>query len=96
MIEKRVTDLTLEEFLSYGPQNASTNVEKPLFRKTKDGRIFEWKVDEDDRFCTLEDVFENASQSVGFNIEFKLDDNTSYKEEELVRVILVVLQVVQC
>lgn len=94
MIEKRVTDLTLEEFLSYGPQNASTNVEKPLFRKTKDGRIFEWKVDEDDRFCTLEDVFENASQSVGFNIEFKLDDNTSYKEEELVRVILAVLQVV--
>lgn len=44
----------------------------------------------------LEDVFENASQSVGFNIEFKLDDNTSYKEEELVRVILAVLQVVQC
>lgn len=71
-------------------------MEKPLFRKTKDGRIFEWKVDEDDRFCTLEDVFENASQSVGFNIEFKLDDNTSYKEEELVRVILAVLQVVQC
>lgn len=26
LIEKRVTDLTLEEFLSYGPQNASTNV----------------------------------------------------------------------
>ncbi|XP_009590043.1 glycerophosphodiester phosphodiesterase GDPD3-like isoform X1 [Nicotiana tomentosiformis] len=94
LIEKRVTDLTLEEFLSYGPQNASTNVEKPLFRKTKDGRIFEWKVDEDDRFCTLEDVFENASQSVGCNIEFKFDDNRSYKEEELVGVIQAVLQVV--
>ncbi|MCD9560531.1 hypothetical protein HAX54_019228 [Datura stramonium] len=94
LTEKRVTDLTLEEFLSYGPQNDSTNVEKPLFRKTKDGKVFEWKVEEDDRLCTLQDVFENVSQSVGFNIEFKFDDNRSYKEEELVRVIRAVLQVV--
>ncbi|XP_006363786.2 glycerophosphodiester phosphodiesterase GDPD3-like [Solanum tuberosum] len=94
LIEKRVTDLTLEEFLSYGPQNGSTNVEKPLFRKMKDGRIFEWKVEEDDRLCTLQDVFENVSQSVGFNIEFKFDDKRNYKDEELVRVIRAVLQVV--
>ncbi|KAK4339241.1 hypothetical protein RND71_040703 [Anisodus tanguticus] len=60
--------------------------------KTKDGRIFEWKVEEDDRFCTLQNVFENASQSVGFNIEFKFDDNKSYTEEELVRVIRAALQ----
>ncbi|XP_060196991.1 glycerophosphodiester phosphodiesterase GDPD3-like isoform X3 [Lycium barbarum] len=94
LIEKRVTDLTLEEFLSYGPQNASTNVDKPLFRKMKDGRIFEWKVEEDDRFCTLQDVFENVTQSVGFNIEFKFDDKRNYKEDELVRVIQAALQVV--
>uniref|UniRef100_A0A3Q7E9Y2 glycerophosphodiester phosphodiesterase n=3 Tax=Solanum lycopersicum TaxID=4081 RepID=A0A3Q7E9Y2_SOLLC len=94
LIEKRVTDLTLEEFLSYGPQNGSTNVEKPLFRKTKDGRIFEWKVEEDDRLCTLQYVFENVSQSVGFNIEFKFDDKRNYKDEELVRVIQAALQVV--
>ncbi|TMW83218.1 hypothetical protein EJD97_002462 [Solanum chilense] len=94
LIEKRVTDLTLEEFLSYGPQNGSTNVEKPLFRKMKDGRIFEWKVEEDDRLCTLQDVFENVSQSVGFNIEFKFDDKRNYKDEELVRVIQASLQVV--
>lgn len=94
LIEKRVTDLTLEEFLSYGPQNASTNVEKPLFRKMKDGRIFEWKVEEDDRLCTLQDVFENVNQSVGFNIEFKFDDKRNYKDKELVRVIRAALQVV--
>ncbi|KAK6802740.1 hypothetical protein RDI58_000523 [Solanum bulbocastanum] len=94
LIEKRVTDLTLEEFLSYGPQNGSTNVEKPLFRKMKDGRISEWKVEEDDRLCTLQDVFENVSQSVGFNIEFKFDDKRNYKDEELVPVIRAALQVV--
>ncbi|KAK4380403.1 hypothetical protein RND71_002265 [Anisodus tanguticus] len=94
LIEKRVTDLTLEEFLSYGPQNTSTNVENPLFRKTKDGNFFEWKVEEDDRLCTLEDVFENVTQSVGFNIEFKFYDKGNYKEDELVRVILSALQVV--
>ncbi|KAJ8574371.1 hypothetical protein K7X08_026176 [Anisodus acutangulus] len=93
LIEKRVTDLTLEEFLSYGPQNTSTNVEKPLFRKTKDGKFFEWKIEEDDRLCTLEDVFENVTHSVAFNIEFKFDDEGNYKEDELVRVILSALQV---
>ncbi|MCE3049583.1 hypothetical protein HAX54_045207 [Datura stramonium] len=46
----------------------------------------------DMKLCTLQDVFENVSQSVGFNIEFKFDDNRSYKEEELVRVIRAVLQ----
>ncbi|KAK4736851.1 hypothetical protein R3W88_000548 [Solanum pinnatisectum] len=69
-------------------------VEKPLFRKMKDGRISEWKVEKDDRLCTLKDVFENVSQSVGFNIEFKFDDKRNYKDEELVRVIRAALQVV--
>lgn len=59
----------------------------------KDGRIFEWKVEEDDRLCTLQDVFENVNQSVGFNIEFKFDDKRNYKDKELVRVIRAALQV---
>ncbi|KAL4570082.1 hypothetical protein LXL04_025733 [Taraxacum kok-saghyz] len=94
LIEKRVTDLSLEEFLSYGPQREPDKVGKPLFRKTKEGRIFEWKVEKDDHFCTLEDVFENISHSKGFNIEFKFDDNVVYKEDQLVHVIQVVLRVV--
>ncbi|KAI3501884.1 hypothetical protein L1887_29912 [Cichorium endivia] len=94
IIEKRVTDLSLEEFLSYGPQRDPNKVGKPLFRKTKDGQIFEWKVEKDDYFCTLEDVFQNINHSMGFNIEFKFDDNILYKEDQLVHVIQVVLRVV--
>lgn len=94
IIEKRVTDMTLDEFLSYGPQRDPNKVGKPLFRKTKDGRIFEWKVEKDDHLCTLEEVFQNINHSKGFNIEFKFDDNVMYKEDELVHAIQVVLNVV--
>lgn len=68
-------------------------VGKPLYRKTKDGRIFEWKVESDDPFCTLEEVFENVGQSLGFNIELKFDDNLVYKEDELTHVLQVILKV---
>ncbi|KAJ9549404.1 hypothetical protein OSB04_021947 [Centaurea solstitialis] len=94
LIEKRVTHLNLDEFLSYGPQREPDKVGKPLFRKTKDGRIFEWKVEKDDHLCTLEEVFQNVNHSMGFNIEFKFDDSIVYKEEELVHVIQVALHVV--
>ncbi|KVH95739.1 glycerophosphodiester phosphodiesterase GDPD1, chloroplastic-like [Cynara cardunculus var. scolymus] len=94
VIEKRVTNLKLDEFLSYGPQREPDKVGKPLFRKTKDGRIFEWKVEKDDHLCTLEEVFQNVNHSMGFNIEFKFDDNIVYKEDDLVHVIQVVLRVV--
>lgn len=76
IVEKRVADLTLAEFLSYEPHKEpesvichcslfslystllfvaaactmlisllllNMQVEMPLFRKTKDGRIFEWE-----------------------------------------------------
>lgn len=66
---------------------------KPLFRKTKDGRIFEWKVEKDDHLCTLEEVFQKVNHSMGFNIEFKFDDNVVYKEDDLVHAIQVVLRV---
>ncbi|KAI7735526.1 hypothetical protein M8C21_017884, partial [Ambrosia artemisiifolia] len=92
--EKRVTDMNLDEFLSYGPQRDPAKVGKPLFRKTKDGRIFEWKVEKDDHLCTLEEMFQKINHSKGFNIEFKFDDNIVYKEEELVHVIQVVLCIV--
>ncbi|KAK3033373.1 hypothetical protein RJ639_034423 [Escallonia herrerae] len=96
IVEKRVADLTLEEFLSYGPQRGTINkqIEKPLFRKTKDGRVFEWKVENDDPLCSLQEVFERVDHSSGFNIEFKFDDKIIYKREELVHVVQVVLQVV--
>ncbi|KAL9282179.1 Glycerophosphodiester phosphodiesterase GDPD3 [Arabidopsis thaliana] len=82
LVEKRVTEMALHEFFSYGPQKDGTNV-KPMLRKTKDGRIFEWKVEKDDPLCTLEDAFLNVKHSLGFNIELKFDDNTVYGEGEL-------------
>ncbi|KAI3694143.1 hypothetical protein L1987_77104 [Smallanthus sonchifolius] len=91
---KRVTEMNLDEFLSYGPQREPNKVGKPLFRQIKDGRIFEWKVEEDDHLCTLEEVFQKVNHSKGFNIEFKFDDNIVYKEEEFVRVIQIVLRIV--
>lgn len=66
---------------------------KPLFRKIKDGRTFEWKVENDDPLCTLEEVFQKVEHSVGFNIELKFDDKVVYKEEELAHVLQVILNV---
>ncbi|KAJ6307703.1 hypothetical protein OIU76_017489 [Salix suchowensis] len=94
LIEKRVTDLTLDEFRSYGPQNEVGSVGKSLFRKTKDGRIFEWKVEEDAPFCTLQEVFQKVDDTMGFNVELKFDDSIIYKEEELKHILQVILQVV--
>ncbi|KAF3432342.1 hypothetical protein FNV43_RR27082 [Rhamnella rubrinervis] len=94
IIEKRITEITLAEFLSYGPQKEAGKVGKPLFRKTKDGRIFEWKVENDDPLCTLEEVFQKVKHSMGFNVELKFDDQIVYKEEELTHVLQVILNVV--
>ncbi|KAG7532940.1 Zinc finger CCHC-type [Arabidopsis thaliana x Arabidopsis arenosa] len=74
--------MALHEFLSYGPQKDGTNV-KPMLRKTKDGKIFEWKVEKDAPLCTLEEAFVKVKRSLGFNIELKFDDNIGYGEEEL-------------
>ncbi|CAB4264076.1 unnamed protein product [Prunus armeniaca] len=92
--EQRVTDITLLEFLSYGPQKEAGKVERPMLRKIKDGRIFEWKVEKDDSLCTLQEVFEKVEHSKGFNIELKFDDQIVYKEEKLEHVLRVILQVV--
>ncbi|RAL38667.1 hypothetical protein DM860_002645 [Cuscuta australis] len=95
IVESRVTDLSLDEFLSYGPQRNARNVGKPICRKTKCGRILEWAVEDDDCLCTLRDVFESINNdSLGFNIELKFDNNRVYSEEELVRAIQIIMQVV--
>ncbi|CAN7043103.1 unnamed protein product [Brassica rapa subsp. trilocularis] len=91
--EKRVTEMPLHEFLSNGPQKDGANV-KPMFRKTKDGRIFEWNVVKDDPLCTLQDAFVKVKRSVGFNIELKFDDNTVYGEEALRQTLGNILKVV--
>ncbi|PQM33822.1 glycerophosphodiester phosphodiesterase GDPD2 [Prunus yedoensis var. nudiflora] len=80
--EQRVTDITLLEFLSYGPQKEGGKVERPMLRKIKDGRIFEWKVEKDDSLCTLQEVFEKVEHS-----------RIVYKEEKLEHVLRVILQV---
>ncbi|KAK4597530.1 hypothetical protein RGQ29_015167 [Quercus rubra] len=75
IVERRVTDLTLAEFLCYGPQKEPGNVGKNLLRKTKDGRIFAWRVQNDDLLCTLQEAFE------------KFDVHVVYTEEELTHVV---------
>ncbi|KAH7570545.1 hypothetical protein JRO89_XS05G0130200 [Xanthoceras sorbifolium] len=94
IVEKRVTELSLAELLSYGPQKNPEVVGKPLFRKTKDGRIFEWKVEKDAPLCTLQEVFKEVDGSLGFNIELKFDDQMVYTEKELTHVLQVILKVV--
>ncbi|KAF9622369.1 hypothetical protein IFM89_031172 [Coptis chinensis] len=93
VVEKRVTELTLAEFLCYGG-GESSNAGESLLRKTKDGRIFNWKVESDDCSCTLKEAFKNVDSSLGFNIELKFDDYIVYQEKELINILGVILQVV--
>ncbi|XP_021297118.1 glycerophosphodiester phosphodiesterase GDPD3-like [Herrania umbratica] len=94
IVEKRVTEVTSAEFLSYGPQKEPGKLGESIFRKTKNGRIFEWKVEKDAPLCTLEEVFRNVDQSLGFNIELKFDDQIVYEEEEVSRLLQAILKVV--
>lgn len=64
-----------------------------MFRKAKDGNIYDWKVENDDPLCTLEEVFQKVDKSLGFNIELKFGDNKKY-EGELKHILQVVLKVV--
>ncbi|CAA0824611.1 Glycerophosphodiester phosphodiesterase GDPD1-chloroplastic [Striga hermonthica] len=92
--EKRVTELSLSEFLSYGPQREPGSEGKTLLRKTKDGKIVNWDVETDDPACTLQEVFQKVVPSVGFNIELKFDDHIVYQQEYLNHVLQAVLKVV--
>ncbi|CAA0813159.1 Glycerophosphodiester phosphodiesterase GDPD1-chloroplastic [Striga hermonthica] len=92
--EKRVTELSLSEFLSYGPQRESNSKGKPLLRKTKDGKIVNREVESDHPACTLQEAFQEVKPSIGFNIELKFDHHIVYQSEYLNCVLQAVLQVV--
>ncbi|GAB4847349.1 Lysophospholipase D gdpd1 [Ancistrocladus abbreviatus] len=94
IFERRVTELSLYEFLAYGPQNESDKVGKPLMRETKDGKVISWKVETDDRLCTLQEAFERTEPRVGFNIELKFDDHIVYEQDYLISILQSILQVV--
>ncbi|RLM74532.1 glycerophosphodiester phosphodiesterase GDPD2-like [Panicum miliaceum] len=89
---KRVTDLDLDEFLSYGPQRNQEKAGKPLLRKLKDGRILRWEVRSEDALCTLREAFEGVDRRVGFNVELKFDDDLAYTEAALTAVLQAVLK----
>lgn len=92
--ERRITELSLAEFLSYGPQREEGVAGKPLMRKTKDGKIVSWTVETDDSACTLKEAFEKVNPSIGFNIELKFDDHIVYQQDYLIHVLKAVLHVV--
>ncbi|XP_027770903.1 glycerophosphodiester phosphodiesterase GDPD1, chloroplastic-like isoform X2 [Solanum pennellii] len=92
--ERRITELSLAEFLSYGPQKEEGLTGKPLMRKTKDGKIVSWTVETDDSACTLKEAFEKVNPSIGFNIELKFDDHIVYQQDYLIHVLKAVLHVV--
>ncbi|KAI3699956.1 hypothetical protein L2E82_44566 [Cichorium intybus] len=93
VVEKRVTDLTLNEFFSYGPQRVAGVVGKTLFRESN-GQIVGWNVETDDHHCTLQEAFEKVNPGLGFNIELKFDDYIVYEQEYLIHTLQVIMKVV--
>ncbi|CAN6251680.1 unnamed protein product [Urochloa humidicola] len=91
---KRVTDLQLEDFVQYGPQNEQGKIGKPLLRKMKDGRMLNWNVQSEDALCTLQEAFEKVNPRLGFNVELKFDDNLEYQDEELTCNLQAILKVI--
>lgn len=94
MFGKRITELCLSEFLSYGPQGEAGKEGKVLLRKTKDGKIYNWDVEQDDTLCTLQEAFVNVEPTLGFNIELKFDDHILYEQSYLTHVLQAILKVV--
>lgn len=94
IFEKRMTELSLAEFLSYGPQRENGKIGRSLWRKTGSGKIVKWNVEEEDSLCTLQEAFEKVEPSLGFNIELKFDDHIVYQQDHLVHVLQVILKVV--
>ncbi|KZV42056.1 hypothetical protein F511_18402 [Dorcoceras hygrometricum] len=94
IFEHRVTDLSLSDFLSFGPQKEPGVVGRTLLRKMKDGKVIPWNVESDDHLCTLQDAFERVNPSLGFNIELKFDDNIVYEQEYLIHVLQAILRVI--
>ncbi|MFS7956454.1 putative glycerophosphodiester phosphodiesterase [Helianthus anomalus] len=93
IFENRVTDLTCDEFFSYGPQREAGSVGKTLVRKVN-GNVVGWDVELDDQLCSLQEAFEKVNPKVGFNVELKFDDNVDYKQDHLIHALQVILKVV--
>ncbi|CAJ2672363.1 glycerophosphodiester phosphodiesterase GDPD1, chloroplastic-like [Trifolium pratense] len=91
---KRIPELCLSEFLSYGIQREPGMEGKMLVRKTKDGKIFNWEVEQDDTLCTLQEAFLKVEPTLGFNIELKFDDHIVYEQAYLTHVLQAILKVV--
>ncbi|KAL6954341.1 Lysophospholipase D gdpd1 [Sarracenia purpurea var. burkii] len=92
--ERRVTELSLSEFLCYGPQIEQGKVGKSLLRKTREGKILNWNVENEDSFCTLQEAFQRVDPSLGFNIELKFDDHIVYQQHNVIHVLQSILKVV--
>lgn len=92
MFGKRLTELNLSEFLSYGPQREAEKEGKVLLRK-KEGKIMQWDVEQDDPLCTLQEAFVKVEPTLGFNIELKFDDHIVYEQDYLVHVLQTILKV---
>lgn len=92
--EKRVTELSLSEFLAYGPQREAGAQGRSLLRKMKDGKILNWDVESDEHACTLQEAFQKVNPCLGFNIELKFDDYVVYQHQHLTDVLQSILQVV--
>lgn len=90
-----MTELSLSEFLCYGPQRDIGKGGKSLLRKTKDGEILSWNVEKDDSFCTLEEAFQKVDSSLGFNVELKFDDHIVYQQEHLIHALQSILKVIE-
>ncbi|XP_024975156.1 uncharacterized protein At2g33490-like isoform X2 [Cynara cardunculus var. scolymus] len=93
LVEKRVTDLTLQEFFSYGPQRQVGEVGKSLLRRTN-GNIVGWDVQADDHSCTLQEAFQKVNPCLGFNIELKFDDYIVYQQHHLTHLLQLIFKVV--
>lgn len=89
----RIPELSLSEFLSYGLQREPGIEGKILVRKTKDGKIYRWDVEQDDTLCTLQEAFLKVEPSLGFNIELKFDDHIVYEQAYLIHVLQAILKV---
>ncbi|KAL3688078.1 hypothetical protein R1sor_014387 [Riccia sorocarpa] len=87
----RIQDLTLEEFLSFGPQKDQDKVGKNLVRRGQDGVVKEWTATLEDSLCTLKEAFEQTPPTLGFNIEMKFHDKEETSEAELRRSVAAVL-----
>ncbi|KAJ7563835.1 hypothetical protein O6H91_03G127700 [Diphasiastrum complanatum] len=95
MVPSSIGNLTLEEFLSFGPQKESNKIGKTLVRVATDGTVSVWSATVEDSLCTLKEAFEQVEPIVGFNIEVKFDDINPVSQSELERVVTAVVQEVE-